>query len=444
MDVPVLPQSAQFSANRLSKLPAECTNVQSVLTPTNGSSFTQTQQLIFDFPTSGCIVPESLCIRNKMTAITAGAATGGNTSIVGGAGYAWITRADWYCGSKLVMSSPNYNTIYDKMMKFKMNQAQRCSAATCFGWSTKNLAGGATATAQQLNNLNGYALPQAAGTNVISTSCPLMGIMSSAEKLIPAFCMEQWRLILTVDSNSNYLAFGGTGQTVSSITLSNVEVVYDTVHFGGAYESMVRQMPPFFIKSSGYASFSQSIGASAGGSNIDLTFQVNRQSIRALFLLMQNSAATALNKGFDSFDVTSKAALGGSYQFYIDSKAYPQRPLDTFANKSGALLELRNAVYGSSHDQVAYNMSITPAEYEYLSSDTTTAIAPANFVVGTSLEKVGGLDGFALNGISARNTPVMARITCNGANDALTALLLAYFDYIIVINPQTKQCDFEA
>ena len=433
-----IPPTADFSnAMSLPQLPKDCVNRQTVIRPNNGSVFIDTQQIAFDLPQSGCIDPPSMLLRYKSTYVTTNAAGGAtNTVILGGAAYSPLARCETQCGSKLVQSIANYNSLYHQILNWKMNVAQRASAAIHFGWDNTALA---TAQVQGIGNLNGYALPQAAGTRSISNAIPLMGILSGAEKLIPAFAMEQFRVTLTLDSLPNYMNLG-TGQTCT-VTHSNFELVYDSVFFGAAYEAAFRSIPQsVFIKSTGWSTFAQPVGASAGSGNIDLTYPVRYSSARAVYMLFQSTAA--INKNFDTFDLGG--AYGATYQWNIDSQSYPTSALDTLNNKAGSLLELKNAVYSSSHDLDSYNMSLLPTGWAVQAANTTITTQPSSFAIGTSLEKVQGLNSFALNGVSTKAAGIQARISCNGASMAATALLVCVYDYLMVINPQDGTANFES
>lgn len=440
-----VPASADFSnALSLPQLPADTANRQTVIRPNNGSVFTDTQQVQFDLPQSGCFDPASLILRYRSTYTTTAAAGGGTNSVVlGGAAYAPLARVETQCGSKLVQSIANYGVLYHQMLNWKTNVAQRASGAINFGWDNTRLA---APQVQGIGNLNGYALDVGvvgARANVISNALPLMCILSTAEKVVPLFCMEQFRITLTIDSLSNYITLG-TGQTCVA-THSNFELVYDSIFFGAAYESAFRSIPQsVFIKSSGWGTFSQPIAANAGAGNIDLQFPIRYASARALFMLFQSTAS--VNKNFDSYDV-GIGGVGATYQFNIDSQSYPQAALDTANNKSGVLMELKAAVYSSSHDMESYNMSILPAAWGYYAlngAGSPTTVQPSAFCIGTSLEKVQGLNSYALNGISTKAAGVQARIAVNGASPALNVLLVCNFDYLMVINPSDGTANFES
>lgn len=435
-----IPPSADFSnALSLPQLPPDCTNRQTVVRPSNGSTFSDTNQIIFDLPQSGCMDPSSLSLRYKSTYTNSAAATGStNTVILGGAAYAPWARVETQCGSKHMQSIANYSVLYHQLMNYKLNVAQRASSAINLGWDNTNLA---SPQAQGIANLNGYALPVAAQSTPISNAMPLLNILSCAEKMVPLFAMESWRITLTVDSLANYVKFG-TGQGGMTVSHSNFELVYDTVYFGSQYEQAFKSIPQsIFIKSTGYGSFSQPIGASAGASNIDLIFPVRYSSARSLFMLFQS--ATATNKGFDSFDLGGTA--GATYQFTIDSQSYPQTALDTANNKAGTLLELKSAVYSSSHDMASFNMSILPAAWKIYApgSGENVTTLPSAFALGTSLEKVTGLTSYAMNGVSTKAAGLTSRIVCNGASIASTAMLITCFDILLILNPQDGTCNIE-
>jgi hypothetical protein len=76
---------------------------------------------------------------------------------------------------------------------------------------------------------------------------PLMSILSNSEKLIPLFAMPQVRITLTVESLANMF----TSVVVpTGWILSNVELRYKVIDFGGNVGEMVRDMgEKIYIKS---------------------------------------------------------------------------------------------------------------------------------------------------------------------------------------------------
>jgi hypothetical protein len=366
---------------------------------------------------------------------TTGAATGTtNTYVTGTPCYSAFRQLDVQSNGSMLQSIQNYNQICHMLAKTRMSLAARASAAVSFGIS--NVEGGTVYSGATLENLNGYALPEAAGTTVISCSQPVVSVLSTADKLLPLFAAGAMRLTFWTAPTTDFVSLG-TGQT-AIVNLINVSLVFDTVNLGGEYENMVRSMGVQFARSTHYACVTQSLAAAAGASNIDLVFQARLSSIRAVYLLPQYAGRTYEN----TFSVTPINQAGRLW-FNFSGINYPSSGID-LGNPADEINSLRVAAHSVGHSQDSFNMAIPLIEYTNLASPTPTGaftaspLQPASHYVGTSMERISGGGGFLVNGTSSQSAPIIARYSTGGATLAYNVTLAAACDCILTFDPQSR------
>jgi hypothetical protein len=128
----------------------------------------------------------------------------------------------------------------------------------------------------------------------------------------------------------------------------------------------------------------------------------------------------------------------GSYQFYVASLPYPPRPLSTVLAKNAILTEL-SAAFGPVHDLLTTNFAITPVNFAYTNTATTTIAAPGMFFVGVNTERLSS-NSVMLSGISSQNSPISLALTLGtSSTNAQTLQVIALYDAIIEIDVANKQ-----
>lgn len=414
----VLPKELAYTPT-LPSLPPDTINSSIVVSPSNGASFTQNQIIQFDIPASGFMDPNTLYLRYKSTAVVATA----SGSIVATPCVSPFVKLELLLGSQVVETIMNYGMIYNMVTNLQMNVAQKAGCA--------NLGYLDLSTTPTFANQNGKTL---ADGDVNTFAFPLMCLLSGAEHLIPLFAMPNVRIQLTLDSYSSYFYSGASG-TLTSYTLSNLELCYDKIDFGYQVEQMVRGMgEKVYIKSNSWASMSQNLASGVSGTN-ELLYNARYASIRSLFTNFGGTAATSINKNFDSYDVSENT---GDYQYFVAGKAFPDRPISTTINKNGALMELKMAINGGLHSLQAQNMSITPLEFNRVDNATTTVAIPAKFWLGVNTEKFCS-SGQLLSGVSTQNSAVSLRMNFSSATAAAyNVTLIVLFDALLEIDLVNK------
>lgn len=422
----VLPKEIAYSATKPASLPKGTSCISAVVAPSNGSQFFENGQIIFDLPSRGYLVPESLYLRYRATTTTV--ATAG-VSFRGTPVYQPFQRLETIIGSQTCESITNYNQLSNMLVNCRMNVAQKVGYSQALGIGTAT-------SAFTFDNCNGRLLPDSATTNV-SMSAPLGCLMSNCDHLYPLKFSPSVRIQLTLDSIANIFT-ATTLPITTAFFLQNVELCFDMIEFSAdvdsAVASMVDERGKIMIKSQSYLSTGQTAPAGAVGS-LEYIYNLRLASIKSLFLHPSGTHANSLNKFIDALDITNS---NGAYQFFVASLPYPPRPLSTALSKSAIQSELSNA-FGPVHDLLTTNFAINPTEFNYINTSTTTIAIPGKFYVGVNTERLSS-NSVMLSGISSQNSPISLRIDLGTATtNAQTLQVIALFDAIIEIDVANKQ-----
>lgn len=420
----ILPNSINYREG-LPSLPEGTQQINVSANPVNGQTFTAGSQIYFDLLNRGFLVPDSMYIAYNYTSVNLVGA-----EMIGCPVYTTFSRLDVQIGSQIVDSIMNYNVVMHMLSNLTLSVAEKYGLQSSFGYFNNGT------SVPNLEQLDGRLLTVNESGNF---SAPLMSILSNSEKLLPLFAMPQVRIILTVESLSNMFT-----STVAPTgwTLSNVELRYKVIDFGGNVEEMVRSMgDKIYIKSQSFASSTNLLAANTGAGAYELIYNQRFASVKSLFAIMGGGQAGS-NKQYDSIDLTQNT---GDYSFNIGGVQYPQRPLSSRVNRSGILQELRTAV-GSIFDK-NNSFSINALEWNYTggTSAACTYQAPGKFYIGTSTEKLNS--NSLLTGISTQNSPISYRINTGaniGANFSSTITLVINYDALIEVDLVNRQSSVKA
>jgi len=409
-----IPKSMDYS-QKIDALP-ECNNFEVTLVPTTGAgSYNPGSTIRFDFQQRGFIDPSSICLRYKYS-VTALA----GAEMIATPAYTPFLRLETFIGSQNVESINQYNQVAGFLWaNTNMDVAMKYGQQSAFGYNTNT-------TVPTLELLDGRLCT----VNEVGTfSCPLVGLLSSSAKLIPAFAMPQISVQLTMDSIANMFT---TTIVPTAFIISNIEIAYNLLDFGREMEQMVLSMPRLFLKCNSYSNSSASVAINTNGS-ISLVYNQRLSSIKAAFILPTGQAST--NKWGDSYDITSS---NGEYSLVVGGVSYPQRSLSTLNNKTYILQELRKAV-GEIYDK-ANNMAINGIEFNRVGADVSTYNTPAKFIIGIPLEKLHiPTDQAILTGISSNNSSITVNInTATAIAQATTVNLILNYDAIIEVDTANR------
>lgn len=403
-----LPKSVNY-AEGLPSLPTDARCEDVVLRPINGATFSPNQTIQWDFYNSGFIQPDSIYLRYNYT-IT----SGGVSSMIGCPVYAPFSRLNVLFGSNQVESQQNFSQTATMLSNIGLTVSEKFGLQSSYGY-----AAAATTTIQ---DLDGRVCAQ---NETGSFAAPLPCILSSAEKMIPAFATPQIRLELVVDSVANMFRPDSTA-VPTNIVLSNVELCYRQVHLGSDVEAMVRLMPSIHIKTQSFLNTASVVSAGSQG-QMSLVYNTRLASIKSMFLLMSSSQNDS-NLWGDSTDITSN---NGTYNITVAGRNYPQTPLNTALTKNGHLQALRIATGNLySRDNC---FAIDTTEWNYVNGDATTLAEPGKYIVGVDTEVIDS--DYIMSGISSQNSSITVNITTGTATtDQTNVHLVINYDGVIEIN----------
>lgn len=424
-----LPLQLDYSQS-ISELP-ECTNYEVTLTPSTGATnYTAGSVIRFDFQQRGFIDPQSIVFRYKYT-ITAAL----GCEMVGTPAYTPFVRLETLIGSQVVESINQYNQVAGFLyVNTQYDIASKYGQQNSLGYYQNS----ATPSMEQLDG-------RTCGAAEIGTfSAPLVGLLSSSAKLIPAFAMPTISVQLTMDSIANmFTSLASPASTVpSAFVISNIELAYNMLDFGRSVEHDILAMPKLFLKCWSFSNSSATIPQNSNGS-ISLIYNQKYASIKAAYILPCGTNGFSANKWADSFDVTGSTAvnttsLGGDYSIMIAGQTYPQRPLSVLNNKTYIIQELRRAS-GNITDK-NNNLCINAVEFNQVVTANTSYSTPSKFIIGIPLEKLHiPSDKAILTGISSNNSNITVNINTSIATASqLTCNLILNYDAIIEVDTQTR------
>ena len=417
----------------MSSLPPSTRTIRMVVAPSNVSTASGSQQIIFDLPDSntGYIVPGTLKINYTANVVASGA--GG--VVRGVPAYTFFTRSDVYTqqGSQLIEGINQYGALCNLLYATKLDMSAKLGMAYSLGLLDTGI------TAPTNSNLTGRVL--AVANESWSMSAPLGNIISNCEKLVPARC--GFRIVLTTDQLTNICNAPGGG-TLTSFSLSNLELAYDMVEFSSPeIEAVVQGLSnegQVVLKSQSYSLSSQNLPAGSNGTQT-LTFNTRLSSIKSLVALFGGSGANQVNGSYyDSVDITNNVAgtAGGSFQFECAGQMYPDKPLSSKNNKAAIHSALADCWGGNASNLYNERMSILPLEFSIREDGTTTSGSPGRFYLGQNVEKL--QTSAMLTGISSNNSAINLRVDLPVQTTlAHQITLICLYDSILTIDLNSKQ-----
>jgi hypothetical protein len=320
--------------------------------------------------------------------------------------------------------------LVNMLLNMTMDSGQRLAQQNSIGTSAVGNVLGLT-----FNNLN-TALSNVGNTGNGLTqtfSIPIIGIFD-AMKYMPMW-NSNIDLELTLNNISNILVAVGSANTAGSVpvmTLSNLELVFDTIELSPESFTMVTANYPqkVVIKTQTYLSGTGSIQTGASGGQ-DIPINARLSSLKQLyFYFNQSGLADGTFGGLNP--------NGQDVVFITNGKYYPQRPIK-LTNPSEVYMQQRKSfgsvksVFNSGSSlkrnfarrqtgNRLYNDPILAANAQSLVSTTSGPVAN-QFYLAVDTEIINTNKASLYNGIQ---TGVNSNIRLNIAND-LTATMTCYY-----------------
>ncbi len=209
-----LPSSVNF-VEPIPSLPDGTQTIVITARPSNGATFNPSSIAQFDLVRRGFIIPESFYIRYKATVACATNAC----EMIGTPVYTPFIRLENFVGSNVIDTINQYNQTANMLVNLTQDTASKYGLQ--YGYSYDAVA---TAT-PSMALMDGKRIAAAGETYYASAPIPCM--LTSCEKLIPAFAMPTIRLQFTLDTLSNMFGVigGVTGLTISNFEQDNYYMV---------------------------------------------------------------------------------------------------------------------------------------------------------------------------------------------------------------------------
>jgi len=410
----VLPSNIDYS-QATPALPDGVSTVNVVSTPVNLQQASPQSVIQFQLLNNGFLVPNSMYLAYTYTATSAVSSV-----LKGCPAIAPIARLDELIGSNSINTIQPYNMVCNDLVNFTYGVSEKYGNLS-FGYTDST----SVPTLEQLDSRT-LTLNETG-----SFAFPLIGsVFANCEKLIPLFALNQCEIRMTVDSIANMFT---TAVVPTAFVLSNLELRYTVIQMPSSIENIIKAMgPKIYIKSQSISASSQTLASGSAGS-LSLVYNQRYNSIKALFAHL--GGTTSVNTFFDSLATNATS----DYQFNIAGVNYPQRPLSATTNRYGIFQSLKQAI-GSIYD-AGNSQSINQVEFNYNSSSTTTATAPAKFIPGVSTRLIDS--DFLLTGISSQNSPINLLINTSATSQALTIYLLIAYDAILEIDMVNRQASLK-
>ena len=483
-DIPnsvALPQSAQMKL-RPNAVPAvrKRLNIQPYTKPTGAITSSQLIQFYVPARRNTMYDPQTMYLRGTITAQSPDA----TATILNKNAFSLINRLQVYGqDSTLLEDIQNYNDLCHAVMDIQMSREDKYALSTMYGGNdvvgnipsgtvlsnalTNSVADGTalganigalkvqlgvtTTAVASLGDVidNGVpqpsAVPDAGGLDFCIPVVSAFGLL--ADTMIPIGWLNADLRFDFYTENPNTAFRNTTPAAATDYTLSNLELVVDTVEFDPASMAVVNQFAPvngpLFCHASTYKNYSASIPNGGQGFYSQL---IPHRSLSVKQLLAVAHRATT--NGYDSFArVLPYGTNNLGLQLSIGGLKFPQKPIETYAE---AFAELQKSQH--SFNQLILNGSINRRQYYKFNADiaavgTELSCKP---VLGFDLEIYDKKGSTIINGQNWTGLNVFIEGTLGntglagaaGLANALTAQYFVLYDVIYVIQDGTISVRF--
>ncbi len=241
---------------------------------------------------------------------------GTNTYAVLGSYYSMFSRQVVNANGTVLETIERPGELVNLLINMTMNASEREAQSNSFGTNQTGNVG------DLIINVDDAAAVGIAGSNnrSLSFAIPIIGIFDAA-KYIPMW-NSNIDLELTINALSNWLTIiGGTFSTTASFTLSNLELVFDSIELSPESFEMIMAGNPqkIVIKTNTYLAGTGALASGVSGGQ-DISINARLSSMKQLFFYFNQ--ASCADQTFGGVNPN-----GNDVVFITNGKYYPQRPV---------------------------------------------------------------------------------------------------------------------
>jgi hypothetical protein len=432
----LLPNSVAVSSDCLYNLKPSAVRSRSYrasVLPTNGTSF----------PANGlaiCYIPggrRNTYLDTTQTYIryTIKNNDGTNNAIIDSLGSCVINRLDIFHGSNMIETIQQYNVLYNYVMDFNTNVAQRIGLAATYGIDV---------TGERV----GYSL----GVGGSITVCmPILSgtIGLGVDKMLPlGMLSDDIRLEFTFEQ-VNAALYYAVAAPLAGYTITSFELELCIVELSDEGENMVREMTPpenpIYIHGNSWRHYTSAYTAAAGG--YSTLIPARFASLKTLVLCPRRGTDNVANSCTISSRVNPNIA---SYWWRIGASIVPNKMVylennNTTAGFAEGFMEIQRSWHSLNS---ASNSSCIPSVY-YNNRDSAIDTTPCvqakavgaqtyqnGFCIAQELESFAQRNDLLLSGLNTLSSQVFFEMNVNTAATNCTAFVFdfyANYDHILII-----------
>lgn len=266
-----------------------------------------------------------------------------DTSYVSGSFYSMFSRQVVRASSGYVLESIDQpGLLVNAVMSMVLNPSEKQSLSCSLGFNNNN---GFSNVGPKINTSSAVAQSGL----VFNFAIPLIGILNCT-KMFPAWNGDI-EIELTLAPSSDWLIKYLGAAALPTYTLNNVEYVVECLELSPeSFNMIIAQNPQqVVLKTQSYSFGGSSLpAAQAGGTTVDIPFQIKVNSLKQL-IWYSNPATAAEGK------IAGVNPNLNNWQFIVNGTSYPQRPIQV-SNTSEAYMQNQKSfgsVYSNSHSGCA-------------------------------------------------------------------------------------------
>lgn len=376
-------------------------------------------------------------VRNTDTTVSAN-----NFIEFDGSGASVINRLDVFHASNLLETVQQYNVLYNYLLDFQYNVAEKTGLANCYGTTNSNSFTYAR---------TGLPIGSVATGNSQYTVC--MPVLSSvfgltADKFLPIGMLnDDIRIELSWEAQNQGMVYGSA--TTAAWTVIQAELVCTIIELSDEGEQMVRSATPpeapIYLHGSSFRHYVSSLNSSTSG--VYSTLVPSRfASLKTLILCPRRS--TEINDS-KSYSISSRINPNISWYWWrVGGAIIPQKyvVLEN-ANTTGSFSEgfieimrsfhsLDSSINASSLPQPYYNVTDKATDATQLTTGITTGINSFQnaFALATEMESFAQRSDLLLSGANTLSSQVFFECQINTATVSQYTLdFYAQYDVIYVL-----------